>query len=139
MIYHQKHKCRPKLRIFAGPRSRQFTAVRYYSPSRKISALRVTETIAKLARLGPAKNGTTLKKIIELTTFCIMIKEKSPRISCPEYIEDLDKCIKMQKRQCHEQIHDISKFWKIRKKENFQENLGKYKEEGNSPPGFNYY
>ena len=54
-----------------------------------------TETIAKLARLGPAKNGTTLKIFIELTTFCIMINDKTPRISCPEYIEDLDKCIKM--------------------------------------------
>ena len=31
-----------------------------------------TETIAKLARLGPAKNDTTLKNFIELTMFCSM-------------------------------------------------------------------
>ena len=54
-----------------------------------------TETIAKLARLGPAKNGTTLENFIELTTFCSMIDRNAPRVSCPEYIEDLDKCIKM--------------------------------------------
>ena len=54
-----------------------------------------TETIAKLARLGPAKNGATSGNFIELTMFCIMIGDKSSRISCPEYIEDLDKCIKM--------------------------------------------
>ena len=53
-----------------------------------------TETIAKLARLGPAKNGATLENFIELTMFYIMIEEKIPRISCPEYIEDLDKCAK---------------------------------------------
>ena len=36
-----------------------------------------TETIAKLARLGPAKNGTTLENFIELTMFCIMFEEKN--------------------------------------------------------------
>ena len=74
-----------------------------------------TETIAKLARLWTAKNGTTLDNFIELTMFCIMIGEKSDRISCPKYIEDLDKCIKRSKRQCHGQIHDISDFGEIPK------------------------
>ena len=54
-----------------------------------------TETIAKLGRLGPAKNGATLENFIELTMFCSTFELKSHRISCPEYIEDLDKCIKM--------------------------------------------
>ena len=35
-----------------------------------------TETIAKLARLGPAKNDTTLEKFIELTMFCSMTLKK---------------------------------------------------------------
>ena len=52
------------------------------------------ETIAKLARLGPAKNGTTLDIFIELTMFCSMIDKKTPRISSPECIEDSDKCLK---------------------------------------------
>ena len=53
-----------------------------------------TETIAKLARLGPAKNGATLENFIELTMFCSMIDMKTHRISCPECFEDLDRCIK---------------------------------------------
>ena len=53
-----------------------------------------TETMAKPGRLGPAQNGELMENFIELTMFCIMIEEKSPRISCPEYIEDLDKCDK---------------------------------------------
>ena len=48
-----------------------------------------TETIAKLARLGPVKNGATLENFIELTMFYIMIKEKRARISCPVHIKDL--------------------------------------------------
>ena len=54
-----------------------------------------TETVAKPARLGPAKNDTTLENFIELSRFCIVFEEKMHRIFCPEYIEDLDKCIKM--------------------------------------------
>ena len=46
-----------------------------------------TETVAKPDRLGPAQNGKPMQNIIELTMFCITIEEKSPRISCPEYIE----------------------------------------------------
>ena len=42
-----------------------------------------TETIAKLARLGPAKNDATLENFIELTMFYIMMGDKSPRIYCP--------------------------------------------------------
>ena len=38
----------------------------------------------------------------KLAMFCIISEEKSSRISCPEYIEDLDKCIQMYKRQCHD-------------------------------------
>ena len=33
---------------------------------------RHTETIAKLARLGPAENDELMQKIMELTTFCSM-------------------------------------------------------------------
>ena len=47
-----------------------------------------TETVAKPGRLGPAQNGKPMQNFIELTMFCIMIEEKSPRISCPEQIED---------------------------------------------------
>ena len=54
-----------------------------------------TETVAKPGRLGPAQKGKLMHFFIELTMFCIMIEYKSPRISCPEYIEDLDKCIKI--------------------------------------------
>ena len=54
-----------------------------------------TETVAKPARLGPAENDETLENFIELLIFCIMIDKKMPRISCPEYIEDLDKCVQM--------------------------------------------
>ena len=53
------------------------------------------ESTAKLARLGSAKNGTTLENFIYLTMFCSMNLIKVPRISCPEYIKELDKCIKM--------------------------------------------
>ena len=67
-----------------------------------------TETIAKLARLGPAENGEPMENFIELTMFYIMIEEKSPRISCPEYIDDLDKCDKMLTRQCQRGIHRVS-------------------------------
>ena len=38
------------------------------------------ETIAKLARLGPAKNDASLENFIELTMFYIMFEEKSLRI-----------------------------------------------------------
>ena len=51
--------------------------------------------MAKPGRLGLAQNDEPMHIFIEVTMFCIMIEEKSPRISCPEYIEDLDKCIKM--------------------------------------------
>ena len=57
-----------------------------------------TETVAKPARLGPAKNGTTLENFIELSSFFIVFEKKTHRISCPEYIEDLDKCIKTSRR-----------------------------------------
>ena len=56
---------------------------------------RHTGTIAKLARLGPAENGKLMKQIVELFMFCSMIDRNTPRISSPEYIEDLDKCLKM--------------------------------------------
>ena len=67
-----------------------------------------TETIAKLARLGPAQNGKLIDFFVELAMFCIIFEKKSPRISCPEYIEDLDKCGKMATRQCQRQIHRVS-------------------------------
>ena len=66
-----------------------------------------TETIAKLARLGPAKNDTTLEKSSSYRCFAL---------SCPECIEDLDECLKMLERQCHGQIHDISGFEEIPEK-----------------------
>ena len=66
-----------------------------------------TETIAKPARPGPAENGKPMENVIELSMFCIIFDKKTPRISCPEYIEDLDKCIKKLKRQCQCQIHRV--------------------------------
>ena len=54
-----------------------------------------TETVAKPGRLGPAQNGKLMEFFIEFTLFCIISLVKSHRISCPEYIEDLDKCDKM--------------------------------------------
>ena len=64
---------------------------------------------------SPLDNGKPMQNIIELTMFCIMIEEKSPRISCPEYMKDLDKYVKRLTRQCQRQIHDISKFLKFEK------------------------
>ena len=86
-----------------------------------------TETMAKPSRLALAQNGKLMETFNELTMFCIMIEEKSHRISCPEYIEDLDKCHKRLKRQCHGQIHDISGLGKFRKNEKFWENFEKYR------------
>ena len=43
---------------------------------------------AQLARLGSAKNSTTLENFIRLIMFCSMTDKKMPRISCPEYIEN---------------------------------------------------
>ena len=51
-------------------------------------AIANTETIANLARLGPAENGRTLDFFIELTMICMMFEEKALRISCPEYVKD---------------------------------------------------
>ena len=55
---------------------------------------RHTETVAQPGRLGPAQNGEPMQNFIELTMFCIAIEKKSHSISCPEYIEDLDKYVK---------------------------------------------
>ena len=52
------------------------------------------ETVAKPGRLGPAQKGKRMHFFIELIMFCLMIESKSPGIFCPEYIVDLDKCIK---------------------------------------------
>ena len=54
-----------------------------------------TETVAKPGRLGPAQNGKLMENFIGLTYFCIITLMKAHRISCPEYIEDLYKCIRM--------------------------------------------
>ena len=56
---------------------------------------RHTETVAKPDRLGPAQNDKPMQKNIKLTMFCIITLMRSHRISCPEYIEDFDKCDKM--------------------------------------------
>ena len=47
-----------------------------------------TETVAKPGRLGPAQNDEPMHFLIELTIFCMTIEEESPRICCPEHIED---------------------------------------------------
>ena len=47
-----------------------------------------TETIAKPARLGPAKNDTTLEFFIELLTFWWITLRKVHRKRCRAYIED---------------------------------------------------
>ena len=86
---------------------------------------RHTETVAKPGRLGPAQNDEPMQNFIELTMFCIIFWEKSPRISCPEYIKDLDKCDKMWKWQCQGQIHDIPKIFDFRKNKKFPENIEK--------------
>ena len=52
-----------------------------------------TETVAKPDRLEPAQNGENVENFSELSMFCIVIDNETPRISCPEYIEDLDKRI----------------------------------------------
>ena len=53
-----------------------------------------------------------------------MIDTKSHRISCPEYIEDLDKCIKIKKRQCQRQIHRVALDRPIpKKRKNFEGNI----------------
>ena len=52
-----------------------------------------TERMAKPGRLGPAQKGKLMHFLIELTMFCIMIEEKTLRKSCPECVQDLDKCI----------------------------------------------
>jgi hypothetical protein len=54
-----------------------------------------TETVAKPGRLGLAQNGKLMENFIELTSFCIITLVIAHRISCPEYIEDLDKCDKI--------------------------------------------
>ena len=55
--------------------------------------------------------------------FCIIYEKESPRISCPEYIEDLDICVKMYQRQCQSQIHRVPPDREILKKWDFQENI----------------
>ena len=47
-----------------------------------------TETVAKPGRLGPAQYDEPMHFFIELNMFCMMIEEKSPRICCPEHIEN---------------------------------------------------
>ena len=47
-----------------------------------------TETIAKLARLGPAKNDTTLDFFIELSMFWRITLIKVHRKPCRAYVED---------------------------------------------------
>ena len=47
-----------------------------------------TKTIAKLARLGPAKNDTTLENFIELSMFWCMTLRKVHRKRCRAYVED---------------------------------------------------
>ena len=54
-----------------------------------------TETVAKPGRLGPAQNDEPMQNFVELTLFCIIPEKKSHKISCPEYIEDLDTRDKM--------------------------------------------
>ena len=54
-----------------------------------------TETVAKPDRVGPAQNGEPMQNFVELIMFCIIIEQKSARISCPECIGDSDKYIKM--------------------------------------------
>ena len=54
-----------------------------------------TETIAKLARLGPAKNDTTLEILIELSMFWWMNLRKVHRKPCQVYIEDPYACHQM--------------------------------------------
>ena len=51
-----------------------------------------TETIAKLARLGPAENGKLMENFIELTKFCIMFDKKTHMIRCQAYNEDRYRC-----------------------------------------------
>ena len=46
------------------------------------------ETVAKPARLGPAKNGTTLEIFFELSRFWIFTLRKVHRKRCRAYIED---------------------------------------------------
>ena len=78
-----------------------------------------TETLAKPGRLGPAQNDKPMRNFIELAVFCIISEVKNSRISCPEYIVALDKCMKTYKRRCHGQIYDISGPGKISKKWEF--------------------
>ena len=47
-----------------------------------------TKTIAKLARLGPAKNGTTLENFIELSMFWWITLRKVHSKHCQAYVED---------------------------------------------------
>ena len=54
-----------------------------------------TETMAKPDGLGPAQNDESMQNFVELSMFCSTTLRKVHSISCPEYIEDLDKCIKM--------------------------------------------
>ena len=56
--------------------------------------------------------------MIEFGKILLDDRHETLRISCPEYIEDLDRLIKMPKRQCQEQTHDISGFLKISKNDN---------------------
>ena len=81
----------PALRVIrAGTRLTVHRSLPYSSFSKSN-----TETVAKPGRLGPAQNDEPMHFFIELTMFCMMIEEKTHRISCPEYIEDLDRCDKM--------------------------------------------
>ena len=56
-----------------------------------------TETIAKLARLAPAENGKLMENFIESTSVCIITLIRVHRFSSSEYIEDLEKYVKMSK------------------------------------------
>ena len=83
--------------------------------------------MAKPGRLGPAQKGTLMDFFNELSMFCIIFEKKNHRISCPEYIKDLDKCDKLQKRQCQGQIHIGSHLTdRFRKYENFPEKYRKF-------------
>ena len=53
------------------------------------------ETMAKPGRLRPAQNDEPMETFVEIIMFYIIFEKKSPRISCPECIEDLDKFIQM--------------------------------------------
>ena len=56
-----------------------------------------TETMAKPTRLWPGENDNLMDFFRELAMFCIMLEEKSSRISWLEYIEGLDTCQNIDK------------------------------------------